>query len=150
LPFWAAIALCPLEAPGRSSCREKNTPTPHINIMIKKKIYGYTLKEQLIASAKDRLYNFSLAGGTVRGVIMNGTRMVNEMRANHELGILETLVLGRAYLGGALMTADLKGNDRISLHLAKYAASFKMCPFRLKNPWSLLTFHRFLGPAFFL
>jgi hypothetical protein len=28
LPFSAAIALCPLEAPGRSSCREKNTPTP--------------------------------------------------------------------------------------------------------------------------
>jgi molecular chaperone Hsp33 len=85
--------------------------------MIKKRIYGQTLKEQLIASAKDRLYNFSLAGGTVRGVIMNGTRMVNEMRTNHELGILETLVLGRAYLGGALMTADLKGNDRISLQI---------------------------------
>jgi hypothetical protein len=30
LPFWAAIALCPLEAPGRSSCREKNTPIPHV------------------------------------------------------------------------------------------------------------------------
>jgi molecular chaperone Hsp33 len=85
--------------------------------MIKKKIYGHTLKEKLIASAKDRLYNFSLARGTVRGVIMYGTRMVNEMRENHELGILETLVLGRAYLGGALMTADLKGNDRISLQI---------------------------------
>ena len=85
--------------------------------MIKKKIYGETLKEQLIASARDRLYNFSLADGTVRGVIMNATRMVNEMRANHELGVLETLVLGRAYLGGALMTADLKGNDRLSLQI---------------------------------
>jgi hypothetical protein len=30
LPFSAAIALCPLEAPGRSSCREKNTPTPQL------------------------------------------------------------------------------------------------------------------------
>lgn len=85
--------------------------------MIKKKIYGNTLKEQLIASAKDRLYKFSLADGTIRGVILNGTRMVNEMRANHELGILETLVLGRAYLGCALMSADLKGNDRISLQI---------------------------------
>jgi molecular chaperone Hsp33 len=85
--------------------------------MIKKKIYGETLKEQLVASAKDRLYNFSLADGTVRGVILNGTRMINEMRANHELGILETLVLGRAYLGGALMSADLKGNDRISIQI---------------------------------
>jgi molecular chaperone Hsp33 len=41
--------------------------------------------------------------------------MVNEMRANHELGILETLVLGRAYLGVGLMAADLKSNDRLSL-----------------------------------
>jgi len=41
--------------------------------------------------------------------------MVNEMRANHELGILETLVLGRAYLGAGLMSADLKSDDRISI-----------------------------------
>jgi molecular chaperone Hsp33 len=46
---------------------------------------------------------------------MNGTRMVNEMRANHELGILETLVLGRAYIGAGLMAADLKSDDRISI-----------------------------------
>jgi len=83
--------------------------------MQKNKIYGETLKEQLMASAKDRLYNFLLVDGAVRGVIIHGTRMVNEMRANHELGILETLVLGRAYLGAGLMSADLKGNGRISI-----------------------------------
>jgi len=82
--------------------------------MQKKKPYGETLKEQLLAGARDRLYNFILADGAIRGVIMNGTRMVNEMRANHGLGILETLVLGRAYLGAALMSADLKSDDRIS------------------------------------
>jgi len=83
--------------------------------MQKKKPYGETLKEKLIASAKDRLHKFLLADGAIRGVIMNGTRMVNEMRANHELGILETLVLGRAYLGVGLMAADLKSNARLSL-----------------------------------
>ena len=83
--------------------------------MEKKKLYGNTLKEQLLASAKDRLHKFLLANGAIRGVILHGTRMVNEMRANHELGILETLVLGRAYLGVALMSADLKSNDRVSL-----------------------------------
>ena len=83
--------------------------------MQKKKPYGETLKEQLRAGARDRLYNFILADGAIRGVIMNGTRMVNEMRANHELGILETLVLGRAYLGAGLMSADLKSNDRIGI-----------------------------------
>ena len=83
--------------------------------MIKKKPYGDTLKEQLLAGARDRLHNFLLADGAVRGVIMNGTRMVNEMRANHELGILETLVLGRAYLGAGLISASLKSNDRIAI-----------------------------------
>ena len=83
--------------------------------MIKKKPYGDTLKDQLLAGARDRLHNFLLADGAVRGVILNGTRMVNEMRANHELGILETLVLGRAYLGAGLMSASLKGSDRIAI-----------------------------------
>ena len=90
------------------------TTVPH---MKKKKPYGKNLKEQLLASVKDRLCNFILAKGTVRGVILNGTRMVNEMRANHELGILETLTLGRAYLGVTLMAADLKGLSRISLKI---------------------------------
>ena len=85
--------------------------------MEKKKLYGNTLKEQYLASARDRRHTFLLAGGAMRGVILNGTRMVNEMRSNHELGVLETLVLGRAYLGAALMAADLKGNDRIAVRI---------------------------------
>jgi molecular chaperone Hsp33 len=83
--------------------------------LIKRMPYGETLKEKLIASAKDRLHKFLLAGGDIRGAVMNATRMVNEMRANHELGILETLVLGRTYIGAGLMAADLKSDDRISL-----------------------------------
>ena len=85
--------------------------------MKKKTLNGETLKERLLASARDRIYNFLLADGAVRGAILHGTRMVNEMRANHELGILETLVLGRAYLGAGLMTANLKGTDAISLKI---------------------------------
>jgi len=75
------------------------------------------MKEQLLASARDRAYRFRLVDGTVRGVVIHGTRMVNEMRANHELGILETMVLGRAYLGMGLMTAELKGADRLALKI---------------------------------
>jgi len=85
--------------------------------MIKKQPYGNTPKEQHLASAKDRIHRFLLAGGQVRGAILHGTRMVNEMRANHELGILETLVLGHAYLGAGLMTAGLKGSDRLGLKI---------------------------------
>ena len=85
--------------------------------MIKAALAGESLKERLLASAKDRIYKFLLADGAVRGAILHGTRMVNEMRANHKLGILETLVLGRAYLGAGLMSANLKGTDAISIKI---------------------------------
>lgn len=85
--------------------------------MEKKKRYGETPKDQLRAAMRDRLHTFLLAEGAVRGVILHATRMVNEMRANHELGILETVVLGRAYVGAALMSAALKGRDRLSLRI---------------------------------
>lgn len=85
--------------------------------MIKKDIYQGRLKDQLRASAKDRLHHFILSDGTVRGAVVNCTRMVNEIRANHELGPVETLILGQAYIAAALLTANLKGRDRISMHI---------------------------------
>jgi molecular chaperone Hsp33 len=85
--------------------------------MRKKKLFGDTLKEQYRASARDRITAFLLADGALRGAVLNGTRMINEMRTNHELGILETLVLGRAYLGIALMAAGLKGDDRVAMQI---------------------------------
>lgn len=85
--------------------------------MEKKKIYGDTTKEQLKAGAKDKMYNFLINDGKIRGALVHSTKMVNEMRSNHELGILETLVLGHAYMGATLMTASLKGNDRLALKI---------------------------------
>jgi molecular chaperone Hsp33 len=85
--------------------------------MKKIKIYGDTLKDQLIASRRDRLYSFIMAREAIRCTVVHGTRMVNEMRWNHQLGILETLVLGHAYLAAALMSANLKGGDRIGLQV---------------------------------
>jgi len=43
--------------------------------------------------------------------------MVNQMRENHQTGILETLALGHAYLACGLMTSMIKGDDRIGIHL---------------------------------
>ena len=83
--------------------------------MEKKKRYGETLKEQLLAGTRDKLYSFVMADGMLRGAVVHGTRMVNEMRWNHELGILETLVLGHAYLAAGLLSSSLKGNDRLSI-----------------------------------
>ena len=85
--------------------------------MLKRGLPGETLKERLRTKARDRLFSFSLADATVRGALVNGTRLVNEMRANHRLGILETLVLGRAYLGALLMSSNLKGTDRLSIQI---------------------------------
>lgn len=86
--------------------------------MIKKKVYGTTLKEQLKANALDKSYNFLLADDRIRGSLVHATRMINEMRANHELGILETLVLGHTYMAVCLMASTLKGEDRIQVKIA--------------------------------
>jgi len=83
----------------------------------KKKPYGNNLREQLEASARDRLYSFFLDFGGIRGALVHATRMVNEMRANHELGPMETLLLGHAYIAASLMTANLKGADRVNIRV---------------------------------
>lgn len=85
--------------------------------MEKKEIYGGDLREQLAANARDRMQKFLLLEGKVRGAIINGTKLVNEMRANHSLGILETLVLGHAYIGALLMTSNMKSADSLSLKI---------------------------------
>lgn len=81
----------------------------------KKQLTGDTLKKQLKARARDRVYTYVLARGTVRAAFINGTRMINEMRANFDYGILETLVAGHAYLACGLLTSTLKGRDRLAL-----------------------------------
>ena len=85
--------------------------------MIKKDVFNGDVKAQLKAAANDRLHRFMMADGMIRGAVVNGTRMVKEMQANHELGGLETLVLGQAYIAAALLTANLKSKDRISIHI---------------------------------
>jgi len=81
------------------------------------RIHGPPANGRRDTGRSERLYKFLLADGTVRGAILEGTAMVRAMRSAHELGILETLVLGRALLGTALMSADLKGNDRVKLKI---------------------------------
>ncbi len=85
--------------------------------MIKKKLTGLSKKEELIARANNRMHRFMLADGQVRGAILHAGHMIREMRLNHDLGILETLALGHAYMGISLMTANLKGDDRIAFKI---------------------------------
>lgn len=85
--------------------------------MIKKKLPGLSKKEELLARANNRMHKFMLADDQVRGAILHATHMTREMRLSHDLGILETLALGHAYMGVSLMTANLKGDDRIAFKI---------------------------------
>lgn len=82
--------------------------------MIKAEITDRELIEHLSKIQKDGMTVFTLDGGRFRGAIYNGTRMVNQMRANHDTGILETLVLGQAELCAALMIPLMKGREHIT------------------------------------
>ncbi len=131
--------------------------------MFKKEIFR-TLKEQLMAGSKDKIYNFILADGKIRGAIVHGTKMINEMRSNHDLGILETLVLGHSYLAGSLMTANLKGNDRISIQIecsgpikgltveanafGEVRGYLKQIPIPIEKPFDDLNLSPFFGAGF--
>jgi len=86
--------------------------------MIKRDIFNGNVKAQFKAAAKDRVFRFMMADKTIRGAIVHSTRMVNEMRANHELGPLETLILGQGYIAAGLLCSTLKGKkDRISMNI---------------------------------
>ena len=119
---------------------------------------------RLKSGAPDRLYPFFLANDTVRGAILCGTRMINEMRANHNLGILETLVLGRTYLGAALMSSGLKGRDRLSVQIecagpiqglvveanaqGEVRGYLKKVPIPIEKPMQDFDLAPFFGPGF--
>ncbi len=57
---------------------------------------------------------FTLEGDTIRGALASTTGMVNRMRANHGLGILETLLLGQAYTAAGLLSTTIKGEDHMT------------------------------------
>ncbi len=69
----------------------------------------------LATVAADGMDVFLLEHGAVRASILNASRLVNEMRFNHNLGILETLALAYAYMGALLCTNQLKGTDRLTM-----------------------------------
>jgi molecular chaperone Hsp33 len=65
----------------------------------------------------DGIEVFVLEDAGVRGSIVHGTRMVNQMRENHDLGVLECLILGHGYLAASLLSATMKGRDRLSIDI---------------------------------
>jgi molecular chaperone Hsp33 len=80
--------------------------------MIETPITDPVLLERFSSMHPDGMSIFLLGNGALRGAFFHGTRFINRMRAQHSLGILETLVLGQASLCGALLIPTMKGRDR--------------------------------------
>ncbi len=82
--------------------------------MIKAQIQDQELNAHLQRLPKDDMVVFVLADGRARGALFHGTHFVNQMRAQHNTGILETMVLGQASLCGALLLPTLKGKEHVT------------------------------------
>ena len=82
--------------------------------MIKQNLTDPALISHLDSIHKDCMTMFVMADGQFRGAFYNGTRMVNQMRAQHHLDILETLVLGQAELCAALLIPTMKGREHLT------------------------------------
>lgn len=85
--------------------------------MKKIKINDVDLKTQWQANAKERLYHFTISNGQIRGAVVYASQMIAEMQKNHNLGVLESLILGHTYLAATLMTTNIKGADRLSIQI---------------------------------
>lgn len=81
--------------------------------MIWKEITDPVLTEHLSKIEQDGMSVFIMADGRFRGALFNGTQMVNQMRVQHNLGILETLLLGQGMLCAALMIQTMKGKEHL-------------------------------------
>lgn len=75
------------------------------------------LQKHLESLETDRTTVFLLDHKQIRGSLIHCTEMINNMRRNHQLGILETLTLGHAYIAAGLLSSTLKGKDRIAVSI---------------------------------
>lgn len=82
--------------------------------MIKAEITDKELLAHLAKIHRDEMTIFVMAGGRYRGAFLNGTRLVNQMRSQHSLGILETMILGQAELCAALLIPTMKGREHLT------------------------------------
>ncbi|MCR4733461.1 MAG: Hsp33 family molecular chaperone HslO [Treponema sp.] len=76
--------------------------------MIKAQIKDSELLSHLNSIEEDKLRIFTMADGRVRGALFHGTRFINQLRCQHNLGILETYILGQASLCAALTIPMMK------------------------------------------
>ena len=78
-----------------------------------KAIIDTDLQKSLDTLEADGLKVFTAANGRIRGAIFHGTRFVNQLRAQHNLGILETYILGQASLCAAMTIPMMKDKEHV-------------------------------------
>ena len=83
--------------------------------MLKTELKDESLKKHINSLINDEMAVFVMAEGRIRGALFHGTRFVNQIRLQHNLGILETMILGQAGLCGALMIPMMKGQEHVTL-----------------------------------
>ncbi len=83
--------------------------------MIKTKIKDEKVIKQLKKIVPDGKDIFLLENNKIRATILGTTRMINQVRANYKLDIVEAVTLGEAYIGNALLASTVKENDRVQL-----------------------------------
>ena len=64
---------------------------------------------------KNTIYNFILNNGNFKGYFIDGTEIVNSYKDTHDLGIMETYIIGQAALAAELMASTLKNNEKIKI-----------------------------------
>lgn len=132
--------------------------------MKKKPINDSQLLSHLEKLPEDKREVFLLSDGSVRAVALQGTHTINQMRANHELGILETLVLGHGYLAAGLLASTVKGDDRVQLNIecggpikgvfveawaiGAVRGYLQEVPIRIDKPLESFDLSPFFGPGF--
>ena len=85
--------------------------------MIKTKNDNASLATFLESLPDDSKDVFLLSDGQVRLTAVSATHIVNQMKLNHRLGLVETYILGQAYIAGLLLSSTVKGNDRVQLSI---------------------------------
>ncbi|MFA5447956.1 MAG: Hsp33 family molecular chaperone HslO [Sphaerochaeta sp.] len=132
--------------------------------MIKKEIQDTSLIQHLASLPSDGREVFLLHDGQIRLTAIAATTLINEMRANHETGLLETYVLGQAYLAAGLLASTVKERDRVQLNLegggpiggvyteawadGSVRGYLKHNPIPLKKPLESLDLDELYGPGF--
>jgi molecular chaperone Hsp33 len=75
------------------------------------------LESRLSSLPEDGITRFSMLGSSVKGALISGSRIAAAARAQHGLGLIESLALSQALLCAGLLSTTVKDGDRLGLRM---------------------------------